>query len=277
MLYKLSYVFLQFILFSMIGYLAEVIHVSFTTKKINFSRGFLIGPYLPIYGFSSVVMIFLLSRYEDDLFALFIMAAFVCTLLEYLTSLILEKIFKLRWWDYSAKKFNIEGRVCLGNSILFGLGGLLIIKLLNPWLSGILNLFSPLLLEIIALVLLVIFLTDFGMSLFILIRLDINVNKYSRKDATSEIRKEVRKSLEKYTGLTTRLLKSFPTLKSPNIAALNSFKNLALKTKEELKRVKRELKEKSLKEVKVVEEEFAKIEEKVEDEVDVLEKKVRDK
>ena len=261
----------------MIGYLAEVIHVSFTTKKINFSRGFLIGPYLPIYGFSSVVMIFLLSRYQDDLFVLFIMAAFVCTLLEYITSLVLEKIFKLRWWDYSTKKFNIEGRVCLRNSVLFGLGGLLIIKLLNPWLSSLLNLLSPLLLEIIALVILVIFLTDFGISLFILIRLDINVNKYSRKDATSEIRKEVRKSLEKYIGLTTRLLKSFPSLKSSNAKALDSFKNLALKTKEELKRVKRELKEKGLKEVKVVDKEVTKIKEKVKDEVDTIEKEINDK
>ena len=263
--------------FSIIGYIAEVIHVSISSKKLNFSRGFLIGPYLPIYGFSSVVMVFLLSCYQDDLFVLFIMAAFVCTLLEYLTSVVLEKIFKLRWWDYSTKKFNIEGRVCLGNSILFGLGGLLIVKLLNPWLTSLLKFLSPLFLEVVALVLLIIFLVDFGMSLFILIRLDINVNKYSRQDATSQIRREVRKSLEKYTGLTTRLLKSFPSLKSPNTKALDSFKKLALKTKEELKRVKKELKEKSLKEVKVVEDEFTKIGEKVEDEVNSLEKGSKNK
>ena len=69
----------------------------------------------------------------------------------------------------------------------------------------------------------IVFLSDFAISLFILIRLGINVNKFAKSDATSEIKKEVRASLEKYTTLTLRLVKSFPSLKYPNSKAFDAF------------------------------------------------------
>ena len=258
MLYNLSYLFLQFMFFSILGYLAEVIHVSIHTKKINFSRGFLIGPYLPIYGVSSVVMILLLSRYKDDLFALFVMSAFVCTTLEYLTSLVLEKIFKLRWWDYSTKKFNIEGRVCLENSLLFGIGGLIIVRLINPILEKYLNILTPFALEILALIILIVFLVDLVISLLVL----INVKNYTKTDATSEIKKEVRTSLEKYLTLTVRLLKSFPSLKYPNSKAFDNFRASLIKKREELKALKREVDKKIDEKVEEVEDKIDKLEDK---------------
>ena len=262
MLYNLSYLFLQFMFFSILGYLAEVIHVSIHTKKINFSRGFLIGPYLPIYGVSSVVMILLLSRYKDDLFALFVMSAFVCTTLEYLTSLVLEKIFKLRWWDYSTKKFNIEGRVCLENSLLFGIGGLIIVRLINPILEKYLNILTPFALEILALIILIVFLVDLVISLLVLIRLEINVKNYTKTDATSEIKKEVRTSLEKYLTLTVRLLKSFPSLKYPNSKAFDNFRASLIKKREELKALRREVDKKIDEKVEEVEDKIDKLEDK---------------
>lgn len=246
MFYKLCYSFLQFMFFSILGYVVEVIHVSINSKKINFSRGFLIGPYLPIYGVSSVVMISLLKRYEEDLFALFVMAALVCTVLEYLTSLVLEKIFKLRWWDYSKKKFNVNGRVCLQNSVLFGLGGIVVVRVINPFLVKWLDYLSIFALQTLAIIILLVFLADFALSLFVLIRLKINVNKFTKMDATSEIKKEVRASLEKYTTLTIRLVKSFPTIKYPNSKAFNAFKASLLKTKEELKKLKRKVEDRKM-------------------------------
>ena len=123
MLYTISFWFLLFLLYSIIGYIAEVVSCSITLKKIVLNRGFLIGPYLPIYGFGCLIMVWLLFRYEDDLLVLFIMSAFFCTVLEYFTSLLMEKLFKLRWWDYSNRKFQINGRVCLNNALLFGFSG----------------------------------------------------------------------------------------------------------------------------------------------------------
>ncbi len=259
-MYNLSYLFLQFMFFSIVGYLAEVIYVSIINKKINFSRGFLIGPYLPIYGVSSVLMIIFLSRYKNDLFALFVMSAFVCSLLEYLTSLVLEKIFKLRWWDYSDKKFNIEGRICLRNSLLFGIGGVLVVKIVNPFLVKYLNMLSVFALEVLALVLLIAFVVDLTLSVFILVRLEINVNKFNRMDATKEIKKEVKQSLEKYTALTIRLLNSFPSLKYPNVKNFENFKASLLKTKEELKKLKQKVDRKIDDEVKAVEDKIKEVE-----------------
>lgn len=264
MFYSLCYLFLEFMFFSIIGYLAEISYVSLKTKKINISRGFLIGPYLPIYGVSSVVMVLLLSRYQDDLFTLFVMGAFICTFLEYMTSFILEKIFKLRWWDYSSKKFNIEGRVCLENSLLFGLGGLLIVKILDPFLEKYLNLLTPFALQTLAIICFIVFLSDFAISLFILIRLGINVNKFAKSDATSEIKKEVRASLEKYTTLTLRLVKSFPSLKYPNSKAFDAFKQTLIKRKESLKHLKEKVDNKIDCEIAEVENKIDKIEKKME-------------
>ena len=72
------------------------------------------------------------------------MAMFICSILEYFTSYFMEKMFKARWWDYTDVKFNINGRICLGNIIAFGLLALLVVYYLNPLANQILNLFSNL-------------------------------------------------------------------------------------------------------------------------------------
>lgn len=76
-------------------------------KKVVLNIGFLVGPYIPIFGYGSMAMILTLQKYKGDIIALFIMGMTVCLTIEYLCSLIAEKIFHLRWWDYSDKKFNI--------------------------------------------------------------------------------------------------------------------------------------------------------------------------
>ena len=95
MLYNFCFWFIMFILYSIIGYVAEIINLTIMTRKPVWNRGFLIGPYLPIYGVGCIFMVFGLNKYGHDLFAIFIIAAFFCTLLEYFTSLIMEKIFGL--------------------------------------------------------------------------------------------------------------------------------------------------------------------------------------
>lgn len=95
--------FLLFIIYSMIGWTIEVL-LQFIEKKRLINRGFLIGPYCPIYGFGAVVMTLILDKYQDNLIILFGMSMLICTVLEYLTSYIMEKLFKARWWDYSQKK-----------------------------------------------------------------------------------------------------------------------------------------------------------------------------
>jgi len=235
MLYTISFWFLLFLLYSIIGYIAEVVSCSITLKKIVLNRGFLIGPYLPIYGFGCLIMVWLLFRYEDDLLVLFIMSAFFCTVLEYFTSLLMEKLFKLRWWDYSNRKFQINGRVCLNNALLFGLGGVLVVKVLHPFLSGVVYLLPSSITIWLAIILFFIFLFDFVESSYIIVRLKINVDNYIHKDATRKIKQEVLKAIRKHTTLTSRLLKAFPNLTSDANKRFMEFTKLLDSTRKEIK------------------------------------------
>lgn len=235
MLYTISFWYLLFLLYSIIGYIAEVVSCSITLKKIVLNRGFLIGPYLPIYGFGCLIMVWLLFRYEDDLLVLFIMSAFFCTVLEYFTSLLMEKLFKLRWWDYSNRKFQINGRVCLNNALLFGLGGILVVKVLHPFLSGVVYLLPSSITIWLAIILFFIFLFDFVESSYIIVRLKINVDNYIHKDATRKIKQEVLKAIRKHTTLTSRLLKAFPNLTSDANKRFMEFTKLLDSTRKEIK------------------------------------------
>lgn len=213
MLYNFCYIVLMFIIYSFLGYILEVIDVSVIDKKINFSRGFLVGPYIPIYGFGALGILFFLGKYREDLVALFLLSCCLCSALEYFTSYILEKIFHLRWWDYSNNKFNIEGRICLVNTFGFGLAGLITVRYINPIVCGILNKGSELVIIIIGLILLTIFLVDTVFSIAAVFKLKIDTTKYINKDATAKIKAEIIKSLDKYRLLHNRLFKAFPDIK----------------------------------------------------------------
>ena len=96
--YDLFMYFMLFMFYSIVGWIIEVIYTFITDKKIV-NRGFLIGPYCPIYGVGCLLIIILLKKYTDDFIVLFIMSMLICSLLEYLTSYVMEKLFNARWWD----------------------------------------------------------------------------------------------------------------------------------------------------------------------------------
>ena len=72
----------------------------------------------------------------NPIFTYFI-SMFVCTTLEYITSFLMEKIFNMRWWDYSKMPYNLNGRICLKNSLLFGIGGMVIVYMTQPVVGNI--------------------------------------------------------------------------------------------------------------------------------------------
>ena len=104
----------------------EVTLTLITDKKFV-NRGFLLGPCCPIYGCGCILLNLLLHNYTNNILVLFILTMFTCSLLEYITSFLMEKIFKLRWWDYSQMKFNINGRICLETMTPFSILGVLTI------------------------------------------------------------------------------------------------------------------------------------------------------
>lgn len=166
------YIFSYFIIYAFIGWVVELIWRSIIEeKKFVKETGFLIGPWCPIYGVGALIIIFFLNYYKNDVFALFIIAAVLSTILEYLTSFIMEKAFGRRWWDYSKYKFNLNGRICLLNSTSFGIAGVLLVKFVHPFLTSTILKLPTTSFLILVLFVLFLFLNDLIMSLITTIEL----------------------------------------------------------------------------------------------------------
>lgn len=130
----LSHLFLWFLFYSFAGWVYETILVSVRERRFV-NRGFLNGPLCPIYGTGAVMAIVLL-RQIDNAAVLFLVSALGASVLEYVTSWGMEKLFHARWWDYSHFRFNINGRVCLLGAVVFGIAGVAIVKLVHPWVAS---------------------------------------------------------------------------------------------------------------------------------------------
>ena len=156
--------FVLFIIFSFLGYLLEVIFCVVKEKRLD-NRGFLYGPICPIYGIGALLMILishLFNVYNIEItpVKIFIISFFGSMVLEYLTSVILEKIFHSTWWDYSDTPLNINGRVCIFYSFFFGIAGLVIAYVLIPYVYEILKNVSPIQYEILSLIFMFLFAAD---------------------------------------------------------------------------------------------------------------------
>ncbi len=215
LLYDIMFYLLLFIIYSFIGWVIEVIYVYYDEDKLV-NRGFLIGPCCPIYGVSSILMIFLLDKYKPNLEVLFVMAVLICTITEYLTSLIMEKLFNTRWWDYSKQKFNLNGRICLKTSIAFGLLGVLLIYVINPFISSLLLKFNPIVLIVVSSIFLIVFLIDLCISFNIISKLELN-QVLLKIDNTDTISRKVREKIASKSILMKRLINAFPGFKITNI------------------------------------------------------------
>ena len=199
-----------FLFYSFIGWIIEVIYTFITEKKLV-NRGFLIGPLVPIWGFGAVLITLILKK-DDSLFNLAISSAFIGTFLEYVVNYVMEKMFKVRWWDYSRLPFNINGRVWLGSSLFFGLGGILVVKFLNPIIFNLFSMINEVIFSWIVIIFVLIFLTDFCISFNIINKLKISALSM-KKDYTEEISKKVRSVLMEKSLWFRRLLKAFPNIR----------------------------------------------------------------
>ena len=131
-------VILYFILYSFLGWCLESVYKTIIFKKPT-NSGFLYGPFCPMYGIGAVIMLYA-SRLSNNIFITFILAIIIFTIWEYLVAVILEKLFKTKYWDYSNIKFNFQGRICLKNSIYWGLLGVLLVFVIQPFIEKITNL-----------------------------------------------------------------------------------------------------------------------------------------
>lgn len=249
-LLKFSYTFLLLIIYSILGWCGEMIYCSAGQRKLCEKRGFLNGPVCPIYGHGALVVLLCLHGGCKNPLLTFLLGAVLTSLVEYITSFAMEKLFHMRWWDYSQYKFHLNGRICLLNSTLFGLASVFLCHFANPpisaWLAGLLASGAAVPLSLI---LLAVYLTDIVLSVRgaiqlggRLARLHAIYGELSEKleSMTAEARQTVHTKLEERGGELTarleavrqeaqqklrtlydrqslferRLLRSFPTMRS---------------------------------------------------------------
>ncbi len=120
-----------FFIYGFLGWIVEVIYTGIKNERFV-NRGFLFSPFLPIYAFGAIFLIATLSHFANNILLLYFSGVMATTIIEYMTAVFLENIFHVKWWDYSKMKFNFQGRVCLKNSLLFGILAVIVIKGIQP-------------------------------------------------------------------------------------------------------------------------------------------------
>lgn len=209
-MFDLKVLFLLFIVYSITGWIIEVI-ATYPDTKCFVNRGFLIGPYCPIYGNCAIAMIFLLHNVTNPIL-LFVLSILICSIGEYVTSYAMEKIFHARWWDYSKNKFNLNGRICLVNSLAFGVLGFLLIKFVNPFVVELITKLSPTMMNVLFYTILTLFIIDNVISFKVIFKIKNMSIKYVHLDNTKEITEKVKKILSNNI-LAKRVFKAFPNIR----------------------------------------------------------------
>lgn len=218
--------FLLFITYSFIGWIIEIID-RFKVNKRIVNRGFLIGPYVPIYGCCAILMILLLRSVRNPI-TMFAYCILIASTGEYLTSYIMEKVFHARWWDYSDYKYNLNGRICLINCLGFGILGFILIKYLNNFLYNIYSNLNMTTLNIIFYTLITIFTIDLIVSFIVIFKVKKMSLKFKNPDNTNEITKKVHEIL-KNNPLMKRLFMAFPNVKLIIKKGASTIKNTTLR------------------------------------------------
>ena len=234
---KMDYIItltILFFIYSFIGWLNEV-NISLFQRHKFINRGFLIGPILPIYGCGGVFMTLALTQFKDHPIAVFALGMMACSVLEYSTSYIMEKLFNNRWWDYSNMKFNINGRICLEFAAAFGLAGVLMIYIINPLVIPVIDLIPFNIKAITTLIAVIALVFDVFVSFGVIINLK-NISNNIRSDSTEVISKKVKEILLTKNVIYKRLRDAFPDMQIKNAQAI--LKEKLEKQKERLERQK---------------------------------------
>ena len=257
---RLEHLILGFAVYSFLGWLCESTYCSIPAKKF-INRGFLNGPFCPVYGFGALLVIFLLSPYEDSILALFLCGIVVTSALEYITGLLLEKCFHTKWWDYSKRRFNLHGRVCLRNSVMFGVLSVLVMKLIHPPVKNLIDAVPASLLPVLSYSLLFYFVVDSIITVHTILALNGKLKQLQKvfdeiKEKSEEHKRqlqqafeermpdELRDSLERLDKLRTEMAQNTRFL---HRRLMNAFPNMrSIRHNEPLRQIKEALEERRL-------------------------------
>lgn len=202
---------IELFVFSCLGWLMEVA-LKYRQYHRFINRGYLIGPYCPIYGCGVVTITVFVShliRPGDNNAEIFLAGMMICGVWEYFVSWAMEKLFHARWWDYSTKPMNLHGRIWIGNLVVFGLASVFVVKWVNPRFFGWLEKWPRWLIITSAVCIVVILLVDNIVSakMMNIVKHEIDARL---EDNTEEITKKVRELLRSRKRLVRRISIAYP-------------------------------------------------------------------
>lgn len=169
---NISQIVYYFIFYSFFGYFLENLYLIYESKKFV-NSGFLIGPFCPIYAVSALSLFIFFEPISQHPLFFFLGAIILTSVIEYTTSLILESVFKTKWWDYSNEKFNLHGRICLKTSLSWGVLSTFIYYFVHPSVEIITNKIGNTLPSYIPYLIILYFLIDFSLTINSLVNLKI--------------------------------------------------------------------------------------------------------
>jgi len=204
-----------FFLYSVAGWLYESILCSAIEKQwIN--RGFLSGPYCPIYGFGALINILVLDESKNVLVLFYLGAVTACTL-EYFTSWLMEKTFNARWWDYSGHRFNLNGRISMAGAVVFGVFSVILIRIIHPEVLVVTEKLSDQEILISAWIIVGVFLLDSIVTVSQVVGFNKKLKLADIRLPVSEIKlqlSEIKSAVSKLNFNEIRILRAFPRFKS---------------------------------------------------------------
>ena len=208
-----------FIIYSFFGWCLESVYKTIIFKKVT-NSGFLYGPFCPMYGIGAVMMI-AASNLSDNILVIFLLGFFIFTLWEYLVAVVLEKLFKTKYWDYSHLKFNFQGRICLKNSIYWGILGVLLVFVIQPVVENLTNRVPENVLFYLNIAICLIMLVDAIVTIVKKMVIDKKIRKlFEIGDTSAILDLKLKQDLLKikiYKRI-IKLRKAFPEMTSENIA-----------------------------------------------------------
>lgn len=149
--------------YSFLGWCFESVYVSVKTKQwVN--RGFMRGPFLPIYGTGAVMMLLVSKPFQDNLLLTYLAGCVGATLLEYVTGTVTEALFKVRYWDYTGKFMNFQGQICLTSTIAWGFFTIMMTELLHGRTELLVAMMPEHLLKLLTFVLTIFISVDYSLS-----------------------------------------------------------------------------------------------------------------
>lgn len=230
LLYKLLF---YFVIYAFLGWCTEVLY-AYYRKGVFVNRGFLNGPFCPIYGFGCLILVVILYSYRDNLFLLFIFSVLLTSLLEYITGFILEKAFNAKWWDYSDNAFNVKGRICLSFSILWGAASLIVVKFIHPFVESIVSNITGIYALILTYMIILYFSLDFIITLNSIMKLNNLMHQLN------EISKEIK---IKYSHIKGLALERAEDIKDAALEKAEGIKGAALEKAEDIELSIKELRQ----------------------------------